>query len=439
MTISKHYTISLLAVIASCSTQLFGATTIELKNGDTLSGKVSTFNEGSLTLVSPVASEPLQINGKAIQRILFNKQPEAPKLHSEKLTLVNGDTIPCRVLSLDAKQLKFATHYAGDFTIERELISNIQFGIDNQRVIYNGKDEISKWSTTGSWAKPDKDTFTSKGSGTISRKLELPENLRISYTLIWRSSPNFVFRFCGEKSSATTRQDTYEYTFNRAGMQIRRYQGNNNIAAPLVNIPLKPEDYNGRSINLDFHINRKDGNITLFVDSKKIGTWPDQFDISKGNYIIFNNRSSKNQITIKNILISDLNDGSLPRYHQTLQKAKADTFLDSDGNIRSGNILNITTAESKKRTMVMEEEFNTKPFSVPEHRISSMRFSHKDDPPQFPKPDFNAILHHNGQIQLSNPEFLDGFVAAEHPILGKCKIDIKALSQLRKHSSEKSE
>jgi hypothetical protein len=221
-------------------------------------------------------------------------------------------------------------------------------------------------------------------------------------------------------------------------MQIRRYQRNAKNPAPLAQIELKPSKFERRNIKLDFHINRKEGLITFYVDDKKIGTYPDQLEKSIGEYIIFSNRARQNQITIKNLTVKDLNNGGALRFYETSKKIVSDTFLDSDGNIRSGEIFKISRAENKKRIMLMKGKFNASPLSVPDHRISLLSFTQKDNSPHFPESNFVATLLQNGQLKLSNLELIDGYLEAVHPILGNCKIDIKALLSLSKQANQKS-
>lgn len=438
MIISKYFTLLTLALLSIFWSQTFGASSVVLKSGDTLSGEISSFKDNSIILASPVAHEPLCIDIAAIELILFDKHTNSMEPQGEMVTLTNGCVLPCDVISLDAKKLKIITSYAGEFNIDRSFISMIRFGVDNQEIIHNGNDPLNSWTMEGKWSKPDSKTIRSEGDGSLSRKLELPENLLITYSISWSSVPNFVFKFCGENGSAKTMQNCYEYTFNSAGMQIRRYQRNAKNPAPLAQIELKPSKFERRNIKLDFHINRKEGLITFYVDDKKIGTYPDQLEKSIGEYIIFSNRARQNQITIKNLTVKDLNNGGALRFYETSKKIVSDTFLDSDGNIRSGEIFKISRAENKKRIMLMKGKFNASPLSVPDHKISLLSFTQKDNSPHFPESNFVATLLQNGQLKLSNLELIDGYLEAVHPILGNCKIDIKALLSLSKQANQKS-
>ena len=56
-----------------------------------------------------------------------------------------------------------------------------------------------------------------------------------------------------------------------------------------------------------------------------------------------------------------------------------------------------------------------------------------------PKSDFKVLFKDNSHIDLSTPKFSDNFLEAVHPILGKCKIELRAIRQLTKHSPENKE
>lgn len=434
MKISKHITRCLpivLAILAPFSASGLDAASVELKSGDTLSGEISAFDEETLTLLSQLSPEPLQINSQAIQRIVFPNNARNKGTHGERLTLLNGDTIPCQVHSLDDKQLHFSTWFGGDFTIPRSQVRGIRFGANEQRVIYGGTGRLEDWTTRrGAWTQADDGAFTCRGSGALARKFDLPRNLRISYTMAWKGTPNFAFRFCGENKSHSTKQDCYEFTFNSAGMQLRRY-ADGNTGAPLANPPLKPSQFRGRSVQLDFHVNRDVGKVTLFVDGTQVGSWPDTLEMSEGNYIIFNNRSSKNSLTFKNILVTDMHDGSLPRHREAIDKTKSDVLLDSTGDVYSGKILGIAK-RNVKRFMRIKSDEDSKPFEVPEHRISALSFATAADIPEPPENTFAASFQAGGTIQLAEPKFAQGFVTANHPVLGQCKIDLRAIKQIKK-------
>jgi len=429
-----------MATVASllCLSSSAQADTVELKNGDILSGHISSLDENRVALISPLARKPLEIRAESIDRIVFPDQAKDAPKHTERLTLTNNDVLPCKVLSMDDKNLLISTWYAGKFSVPRTSIHSLQFGISEDQSIYKGKDSLSQWSTReGSWSRSD-NSYSCRGAGTIARKLDLTRNVRFSFDLAWKEKPNFAFRFCAENDSAMTRQDTYELLFNSAGMQIRRFENSKQPGAPLAEIPIKPHSISEQSLHIDLRVNRDSQQITLFINGKEEGTWPDPFATSKGNYIILNSRSSNNlTCSISNFQVSSINDGSLPRHRETNITTKTDILLDSEGEKISGSITSITEAEPNKRKITFAANYAASPIQVPDRRVSTLFFaqSEKEAPPS-PTTAFTAMLAENGAIQLENPTLENDHMICQHPILGSFKISTKALTHIKQSNAE---
>lgn len=416
---------------------------IELRNGDLLTGNIDALDKTLVTLVSPLAPTPLEIRADAIHKITFPEPSKATPNHTERLTLTNNDVIPCQVLGMNAKELQISTWYAGKFNIPRNNIQFLQFGLSEEKTIYTGSDEPSKWTThSGHW-RLTSTGYTCSGNSILARKLNLPENVRFNFDLSWKGNPNFVFRFCAESDAATTKQDTYEFVFNSAGMQIRRYENSKQPAAPLANIAIKPHSINSRKLNIDLRVNRTEGLLTLSIDNQLVGTWPDPFNTSKGNHIILNNRASSTSSTscgISNLRVSGMSDGSLPRHREKTLTSKADVLIDSEGETMSGNIVSINndndTDRPDNRTIVFNVKNSTAPLSVPDRRMSTLIFGEPENTPEFPPPALSAMLKNNGSIQLTQPKLEQGKISCQHPILGPCVIDINALTHIQQSSAK---
>lgn len=406
------------------------ADTVELMNGDLLTGTLTSMSEDSATVKSPISSGALEIKSSAIKQITFpNKKTQAPT-HTEVLTLNNGDILPCRVLSMNEETLKISTWYAGNFNVDKENIRSLRFGISKERTIYTGGDDTSKWDNTqGSWTH-NSGTYTSKGSGVLSRELDMPENIRLRFDFAWRETPNFAFRFCAESDSATRKQDTYELTFNSAGLQIRRYEGTQQYA-PIANVGLKPHEVESKEISIDLRLNRAEGSITLYLNGQNAGTWHDLFEATKGKNIIFHNRSNKrSSCIISNILVSDWNDGSPSRHFKKISQTEDDTLLDSEGNKITGKIANILSNAEKKRTIEFNDNRSAKPLMVPDRRVSVLYFAKPEYAVELPHSVFTANLHGYGTLQLEQPKLENNKIIIDHPILGQCTLDPKIITSI---------
>lgn len=433
MIISKTTSLCVLATLTTLSWTNFQnvhADVVELAHGDILTGSINALNNQGITLTSPLTPTPLQIKPDTIQSITFNNKAKDNKKHSEIITLTNGDTLPCDVVSLDQTTLQINTHYAGKFSIPRHTVKMLQFGISDEQVVYQGNDQPSVWPThDGQWSY-SKSGYSCQGSGTLARPLKLPQNMRINFDLRWRQTPNFVFRFCAENTKATTNQNTYELSFNSAGLQIRRYLKNKK-PTPIASFDLKPHTIDNQQLNVDIRLNRDLGEITLYLNGSKRGSWMDTFDTAEGKHIILNNRASQSQgFYVNNLKVSHWNNGSHPRHQEKMAKSETDILLDNEGDKRSGKIISITQRSNKKLIVQMNDKFGTKPLKISEHRISTLYFTSKDEPKTSPKAPYVARLLGGGSIQLPSPKLTEGKITSIHPILGTCSLDTSVLSDI---------
>jgi len=428
------------------------ADTVKFDNGDILDGKVQAFEPEKILLQSTMTSDPMQIKCKSVKNIIFSKkekpqQQQQPKQYTERLTLANNDVIPCHVISMDEKQLHISTRYAGDFSISRTDIRSLQFGTRREGTIFTGHEKPAQWThMDGEWNLQNGTSH--EGIGSLAQKLDLPENVRFQFKLSWKDVPNFAFRFCAENESATTKQDTYELTFNSAGMQIRRYASDNQPAALpaalLLDIKeISPFKVNKKSLDIVIRVNRSDNEGTLYVDSKLIGYWADPLPDSKGSYIVFNNRSEeKENCTISNILVTTLNKTATQRLSDKTSKAitTSDLLIDSEGNNYLGELKSINSSDTNELIITMGVEHTPELLKVPGRRVSILLFAKPDNTSKFPVTTFNASLRDGGQLQLNNPRLVEQGLEMIHPILGPCSLTRESIAQItisREHPEKK--
>ena len=418
MTTSNIITISALAL---CSLQ---ADVIELTHGDLLSGTIVAMSGESVTITSELSPKPLEIGSANIRNIIFDNLEAASQQHQELITLGNGDSIPCDVIKLDDDKLKISTWYAGNFDIPRQDIHSIQFGIAEEKIIYLGTDPLTEWTTRkGQWKQSDEKGYACQGLGTLARQLELPENLRIKFTLNWKNMPNFVFRFCAENDKSTTQQNAYEFSFNSAGVQLNR-RLNSQATSELTRIDLNPYDILNHELNVDIRVNRKIGKITLLLDGIERGSWMDPLDTANGNYILLNNRANQGLgCYIGNLRISEWGEGSRQTLQSKLIQKKKDILIDTEDDQYQGHITSISKASPNKRTVLFDSEHDETAMKVPDRRISALIFAKLNDEDTQTDLHYTAQLVGGGIIQLGGPKLTEGKISFTHPILGTCTID----------------
>jgi len=430
MIISNKPLIRALAAIALCTLTGAHADVVKLVQDDALTGTISALNNEGVTITSTLTPTPIEIKADKITKITFDSQQEARHQHTEQVTLANGDILPCRVTSMDDDSLLISTWYAGKLLIPRHSIQSLQFGISTNQVIYQGTDAPTEWTShKGQWSYSNSKGYTCQGVGTLARQLEQTENLHINFDLTWQSNPNFTFRFCAENNKAHTKQNAYEFTFNSAGINLRRVL-KNQTPSPLTSIARKPHEISKQQVNIDLLVNRALGEITLHIDGQMFGRWSDNAEATEGNYIILNDGSNQaNGFHINNLVISNWMGGSQPRYQEKLSQGKEDIMIDSEGEILSGQLKSISQTKANNRIIHLKPRHSGL-IQVPEYRISTLIFAAQTDNPKHSPAHYNAQFVGGGTIQLKNPQLTDGKITIHHSILGPIRIDITSVSSI---------
>ena len=431
MTTSNYTLLGSLTAVALCSLSATHADVLHLAHDDTLTGTITGIDNQSVTLTSTLAQAPLKIKADKIKKITFDTQETIDSHHAEQVSLVNGDILPCQVISMDSDSLLVSTWYAGKLQIPRGSIQSLQFGIVKNKLIYQGTDKPSEWkSNIGKWSRLETKGYAIQGPGTLARKLAPAENLHINFDLAWEASPNFIFRFFADTEQARSKQNAYEFAFNSRGIKLQRVL-KENAPAPLTSINLKPHEVEDQKINVDILVNRELGKITLHLDGVMAGTWVDSAGTTKGNYMILCNTSNEKTNTyVNNLVVHDWLNGSQPRYLETLSQGKDDILIDNEGDIISGHLVSISTKKTTPRIIKLQPHHTEKPIEVPEPRVSSLIFAKSENAVSQVLQHYTAQLLGGGHIQLESPQLEDKTITLHHSILGTFSIDTGAISNI---------
>ena len=414
--------------------------TLETDHGDTISGTVESLEHGTLVFKSPMSPQALQIKASSLNHLTFSHTNKQSPTHTETLTLINGDTLPCNVTSLDKEQLSVTTRYAGSLNVDRSKIRSLRFGIMSEEILFVGNEPPETWThMEGNWSMTGDQSY--EGKGHLAQQLTLPDKVRYQYDLSWQTTPNFAFRFFSENNSAASKQNTYELIFNSEGMEIRRYPDNTNSAlriASLSTADIQQGQKQKKSINIDLRADKSEGLISLYLDSTFIGTWHDPVGPTNGNYTIFHNRSDqKTNCVISNIAITS-RIGSIDSrfYDKDATRAKTDILTDNQGDNISGNLIEIQSDDANKRVVVLQTKHSQDLFRVPEHRVSTLLFAKEEN--QAHSVEFSHILHLNNgaKLQINQPRISGEQLTAIHPILGPINVSRTSIKSLSKGSKE---
>jgi len=419
--------------------------TLETDHGDTISGTVESLEHGTIVFKSPMSPQALQIKASALKHLTFPHTKKSSPYHTEILTLINGDTLPCHVSSLDQNQLSVTTGYAGSLNVDRSKIQALRFGIISEEILFIGNEPPEKWTDMdGSWTMNGHQSY--EGKGHLAQQLTLPDKVRYQYDLRWQTTPNFAFRFFAENNSAASKQNTYELIFNSEGLEIRRYPDNTRSALDVVSLSkadIQQGQKQKKSINIDLRADKSEGLISLYLDSKFMGTWHDPVGPTDGNYIIFNNRSDqKTNCIISNIAITSRIGSIETRFHDKgATAAKNDLLTDSEGDNILGKLIEIQPDGINKRVVVFKQKHAQDSqaqdsLRIPEHRIGSLLFAKKENPAL--SLGFSHVIHLNngGKLKINKPRITGDQLTATHPILGPLNVSRTSIESLSKDNTE---
>lgn len=433
----KSLTPSLVAIGFAFCISSGAAESLETLYGNTITGKIQSLEQDIITIQSPLSEQAITVKTSSLKHLETSSPNKPHPNHSEVLTLINGDQLPCKILPSDESIINVSTWYAGEMSIDRSKVAAIRFGLTAENTIFTGYKPPKEWSVmSGKWAMTDDHKY--QGTGHLAQLVDYPDKARIRFDLQWDNTPNFAFRFFAEKDSASSKQNTYECIFNSEGLEIRRYLNAKDSAARLGSIDapeIKKLQKENTMLNIDLRIDKNEGLVSLYLDSNFIGTWEDTLGSVNGNYVIFDNRSKQSaNCVISNLAISSLKGDIKPRFYDPNAKSfETDILTDDEGEYIHGEILSIEEndiAETAKRTILIERRDSKSTERIPEHRVSQILF--KQNPAQQPtsKMSYTLSLKNDGILKANELKISGEEITISHPLLGSVRLSRSALESL---------
>lgn len=416
------------------------ADTLTTTDGDKLSGTTQSFRSDVIVFQSPMSNSPLLIRSNSLDEIKFPHTNEQKPLHTELITLTNGDSLPCNITSMNQGQLKLSTWYAGDMKVHRSNIRSILFGIEERKVIFLGNEPPTRWTSHGGdWALTNDTEY--KGTGYLAQEVQLPKDGRCKFDLSWQQRPNFVFRFCANegtnRNAVQTKQNTYEFVLNSEGIQIYRYPDQKTGPSRLMSLNAIDESLKtslkNKKINIELQFIRSENLLVLRIDSQLKGYFEDPLPVPEGNYIIFNNRSSQPaDCVISNIEVTSYTNNAQPRFDPENKAAtKTDILNDSEGDSISGKFVSIQGDNSDQLVVTLDIKHSKEQVQVPERRLSALSFARDENADTTSTGNHILTLQGGGKLHVNLPKLTSSHMLVEHSILGPLQISRKSLQSIK--------
>lgn len=404
---------------------------IGLADGNSLRGTVRSIEkDGRVVVESDLSPKPLLLRGDSLRSIDFDVPASPLHSHSELLFLANGDVLPATVQGLDGEALSVETWYAGSLQIPRRFVSSIEFGVAPQKQVFKGPTGLAGWKDNNDWTFED-GKLVCESSGTISRPGILPEQFILRFRLEWENNPKFRIYFCDDHLKRIGDEDRYYFEINSMGFQLRRQTSDNERRwFPLASSSRRPEEFPGRSVDVELRVDRRNRLIYLYMNGEKEGRFPDPIDaFPTGTGIMLESQAGGD---LKNIIpmieVYEWDAVSHLRRSEGHEDPETDAVVDVTGEHISGEALRLEEAGGVQQ-IVLKSPFADDPLTIRTQQVSSLYLKRNEDLPDASSR-IRFEIQGGGRLQLSTLELGEQTLRAVHPFLGEMTFRREALQQL---------
>ena len=403
-----------------------------LADGSKLSGTVTALADGGqLILSSPLAFEPFQLKADRLKRVNFAAAGEFNDRDDALVVLANGDQFPGELAAIDAESVTVRTLFAGEIKIPRSSVNTIQLGVSPPKIIYRGPADDSGWEIKNGW-RFDSMRFAADNSGTIFRKFDIPGSFLIRFRVSWRNTPNIQVYFADDSFETTGKADRYYLQFGGAGMELKRQQSNEGHPfLSMASIPGEPGDYPDNNLDVELRVDRKLGQVHLFLDGEEEGKFADPVKTRPtGQGIMFrSNIGGDDSQFIDNIEIREW-DPSSDR-HRTEERGdeKQDVLITRSSDRGTGSILGMV-AGADGGTIRYKGPHHPDPVELSVSDVSTLYFAKPADAAEPAGQPLKLGLRGRGSLGVTGCVFTAESVTAKHPLLGDLTIRRDAIANL---------
>lgn len=408
-----------------------------LKDGNKLTGEFMGFDEnGTITLVSPVASKPLLVNVDSLVEIDFGVVEDSGNvLPDQRIELVNGDILPMEVDALQSGELNVSSEDLGALSIPEKLVSSIQLGIVPERIVYKAGRDFQGWKRDGSggrnWSVGD-NGYKVKGAGEISRTVDLPEKFIIRFVFNWSDNPRFWFHFADPLEDSRERVNRYRLEISQANLSLKRESTGAAKFTQIAIVNRSKDRFKGDAVNVELKVDRTRGAIHMYVNGELEGRYSDPVpEIPDSNGIAFVSAAPNgNSQTVANFQISEWDDRGDRHRAEERGDDQSDALIGRFGERFGGTLTGIEKG-GDGAVYTFKSDFQEDAISLPEEEVSVVFLAPESAAPDVG--DSNGLilnLRGGGKIQVNSCVFSGNKVSVVHPLLGQMELSRSSVISL---------
>jgi hypothetical protein len=402
---------------------------LEFVDGSMLHGQLQEMDvDHGLAWANPDAKNPIHFRPGHIDFIRFARADAVRFAPSCHLQFANGDDLFGSITSLDSDQLGLSTWFGGTMTIPRSAIRAITLLSKNYAILYEGPYDVSGWifgiaNMPQSWTYHD-GWFTSQGTGTLGRELNLTNSSTVEFDLRWSGPLELEVQLYTdglERMEYNNGSCVLQFTPSQILLRQARALGaqRNFGAAPL------PDTGGKNKIHVAIQCNQDEGTISVFVNNVLAKVWKEAAGFhTGGSGILFQQEGifGGGSIKLGNLRISQWEGSFDPDTTLTVTNSDSIHFVNHDR--ASGKIAAI---KDGKVTL----EFDGTALNIPLQRVTQINFAATNALAESSGPwDVRAHFPGGGSISFQLEKWGDKSISGKSSIFGLLAFQTRAIREM---------
>lgn len=406
---------------------------LTLADGGKLTGRIVHIDADG-RILADLAATPgtVALRPEQIRHITLSDPVPSRPPHPTTITLTNGDTLPCEILSLTDRDLIARTATAGTLTIPRDVIRSAMLGVRPRRILYQAPDDFSEWHGQDVW-HVDGAAFVSSARGTLSRAFpDLPASYSVSFKLSWERRPNFQIFFNSPTHDAPGgRHDRYYLQFAAAGFELKRQSSTGTTYHTLASIPQPPESFDSREVEIEIRYDHQRHLILLYLDGSLQGRYPDPLPESPDGRILalHSNLSGNAGHTVTGLTLREWDAAGDHHEGETQGEADEDSLIDDEGQRFGGRIIGTSLDASH---YLFKSPHHPQALEIPADKVATLFFRNPTPPGNHPAPLVFGLAG-GGSLAAASCLLTADVVRLSHPLLGDLELPRSAIRDLTRH------
>ncbi|MEP4079709.1 hypothetical protein [Haloferula sp.] len=270
--------ILLFSLLSASSLLTASPMTARFENGDSITGTLTDIKDKSIIWESDFFAnpQPLKLEQLVDVSLPTSDSIEIPEGdHIAVVTLTNGDIIRGSLISLDKKNVRLRTGFAGDLKFRRDMVAALNIE-DKPVIIYAGPGEIEDWNVKeeGDWTL-EHGELVCHSKSSISRDIGKRDKFRISFDVEWRGNARFRVFTCADNTDLDEVKNSFELVCQSQYAYMRkRTQRNGRTESNTIGTTGGVREFQEREkVRVELLQDTVAGRVRFMLDGRVVADW----------------------------------------------------------------------------------------------------------------------------------------------------------------------